>query len=126
SGREGALAFGLITLAACLRVAAPLLPALYLPLIAISGLAWISAFAAFIVPCAGALLTRQGKRGHDGKPRSTARYSGCPLRFRLRDWGAAIDSPVHLQKRTSRAALCCVVPTDDHSTGIPRIRGGEP
>ena len=70
--RQGAFAFGLITLAACLRVAAPFLSALYLQLIAIAGLLWISAFAAFIGLCAGALLTRQ-ELGHGGKPGSNTR-----------------------------------------------------
>ena len=55
---QGALMFGLITLAALLRVGAPFVPALYGPLITIAGLAWISAFAAFSVLFAGALLTR--------------------------------------------------------------------
>jgi uncharacterized protein involved in response to NO len=59
---QGALPFTLITLAACLRVAAPFFSALYLPLIAIAGLAWISAFAALVVLCAGALWTRQVTR----------------------------------------------------------------
>jgi uncharacterized protein involved in response to NO len=56
--KQGTLAFGLITLAALLRVGAPFIPALYGPLITIAGLAWVSAFAAFIVLFAGALLTR--------------------------------------------------------------------
>ncbi len=72
NGGQGVGVFGLITLAACLRVAAPFLPALYMQLIASAGLAWISAFAAFVVLRTGALLTRQ-EPGRDGKPRSNTR-----------------------------------------------------
>jgi uncharacterized protein involved in response to NO len=72
NGGQGTLAFGLITLAACLRVAAPFLSAFNLQLVALAGLAWISGFAVLIALCAGALLTRQEPR-HDDRPRSNAR-----------------------------------------------------
>jgi uncharacterized protein involved in response to NO len=49
----------LITLAAILRVLAPFLSALYLPLVATAGVAWILAFAAFIVLRAGPLSARR-------------------------------------------------------------------
>jgi len=49
AGRGTAFMFALITLAATLRVAAPLLSAFYLPLVATAGVAWILAFATFLV-----------------------------------------------------------------------------
>lgn len=45
----------LITLAAILRVMAPLIPDLYLPLLLASGAAWVAAFALFIF-CYGPML----------------------------------------------------------------------
>jgi uncharacterized protein involved in response to NO len=59
AGRGPALMLALITLAAILRVLAPFLSALYLPLVATAGVAWILAFAAFIVLRAGPLSARR-------------------------------------------------------------------
>lgn len=59
AGRGTAFMLALITLAATLRVVAPLLPALYLPLVAAAGVAWILAFATFLVLRAGSLSARR-------------------------------------------------------------------
>jgi uncharacterized protein involved in response to NO len=52
------LIYLLVTLAALLRVVATLTSELYAPLLAISGVAWIGAFALFVVFYARLLLTR--------------------------------------------------------------------
>jgi len=62
--RSVAWGFGAVVAGALVRVIAPFMPSLYVPLVTVAGLVWSAGFAIFIAAYAGALLSPRV----DGKP----------------------------------------------------------